>query len=147
MGGRVLRRIAFLTLGIILAAGARAAAPGPALEQMTRPDAGSLRSIAGWLREHGKEGYVGADVADPGEGTLEHRVATMAAQAIEAWRTRGVDGTIPAPGGGEMPAEVATSTSAAIRPAIRIFSISSGVLIVTDMSEHKLSLAIERPTF
>ena len=64
MGGRVLRRIAFLTLGIILAAGARAAAPGPALEQMTRPDAGSLRSIAGWLREHGKEGYVGADVAD-----------------------------------------------------------------------------------
>lgn len=51
----------------------------------------------------------GAEVADPGEGTLEHRVATMAAQAIEAWRTRGLDGTIPAPGGGEMPAEVATS--------------------------------------
>jgi len=51
----------------------------------------------------------GAEVADPGTGTLEHRVATMAAEAIEAWRTRGLDGTIPAPGGGEMPAEVATS--------------------------------------
>ena len=50
----------------------------------------------------------GAEVTNPGEGTLEHRIATMAAQAIEAWRTRGLEGTIPAPGGGEMPAEVAT---------------------------------------
>jgi len=36
----------------------------PALEQLTRVEAGELRSIAGWLRLHGKEGYVGADVAD-----------------------------------------------------------------------------------
>jgi hypothetical protein len=27
-------------------------------------DKDSLRTIAGWLREHGREGYIGADVAD-----------------------------------------------------------------------------------
>src|SRR5688500_2305605 len=36
----------------------------PALEQLTRVEAGELRSIAGWLRLHGTAGYVGADVAD-----------------------------------------------------------------------------------
>jgi uncharacterized protein (TIGR03086 family) len=51
----------------------------------------------------------GAPITDPEEGTLENRVAVMAAQAIEAWRTRGVDGMVPAPGGGEMPASVGAS--------------------------------------
>jgi len=32
--------------------------------QITSAEFGSLRSIAGWLRQHGKDGYVGADVAD-----------------------------------------------------------------------------------
>jgi hypothetical protein len=58
--------------GIILAAVlclfsscALSAAPPQALRgvQLTIESA-SLRSIAGWLREHGREGYIGADVAD-----------------------------------------------------------------------------------
>jgi hypothetical protein len=42
-----------------------AAAPSRALPglQLTLESA-SLRTIAGWLREHGREGYIGADVAD-----------------------------------------------------------------------------------
>ena len=51
----------------------------------------------------------GADVVNPQQGSLENRVAVMAAQAIEAWRGRGVEGMIPAPGGGEMPADVGAS--------------------------------------
>src|SRR5262249_6336392 len=51
----------------------------------------------------------GVEVVNPETGSLENRVATMAAQAIEGWRTRGLDGTVPAPGGGEMPARFAAS--------------------------------------
>jgi len=39
-------------------------APERALQQMTSAESGSLRSIAGWLRQSGRDGYVGADVAD-----------------------------------------------------------------------------------
>jgi hypothetical protein len=39
-------------------------APERALQQITSAEFGSLRSIAGWLRQHGRDGYVGADVAD-----------------------------------------------------------------------------------
>lgn len=46
----------------------------------------------------------GATVVDPEEGSLEHRVSTMAAQAIDAWRAVDLDGTITGPGGQEMPA-------------------------------------------
>ncbi len=49
-------------LGVALSA--QSAPAGPALEQLTRAETGDLRSIAGWLRLHGKEGFVGADVAD-----------------------------------------------------------------------------------
>ena len=49
----------------------------------------------------------GVTVTNPGSGPLEHRVATMAAQAIEGWRARGLDGTVPSPAGGEMPAAMA----------------------------------------
>lgn len=51
----------------------------------------------------------GVEVVNPETGSLENRVATMAAQAIEGWRARGLDGTVPAPGGGEMPATFAAS--------------------------------------
>lgn len=51
----------------------------------------------------------GAEVSDPGKGSVEHRVAAMGAQVAEAWRTRGLDGAVPAPGGGEMPASFAAS--------------------------------------
>jgi hypothetical protein len=59
----MLRCCLAVLLGILSLGAAHAATPGPALERFT-PEAGSLRSIAGWLRQHGKEGYVGADVAD-----------------------------------------------------------------------------------
>lgn len=51
----------------------------------------------------------GVEVVNPETGSLENRVATMAAQAIEGWRARGLDGTVQAPGGGEMPARFAAS--------------------------------------
>jgi hypothetical protein len=41
-----------------------AIAPERALQQLTNAESGHLRSIAGWLRQHGRDGYVGADVAD-----------------------------------------------------------------------------------
>ena len=50
----------------------------------------------------------GVQVTNPESGSLEHRVATMAAQAIEGWRARGLEGTVPGPGG-EMPARFAAS--------------------------------------
>ncbi len=49
----------------------------------------------------------GVRVVNPETGSLENRVATMAAQAVEGWRARGPAGTVPAPGGGEMPATFA----------------------------------------
>ena len=45
-------------------ASAAPVAPERALQQFTSAEFGSLRSIAGWLRQHGRDGYVGADVAD-----------------------------------------------------------------------------------
>jgi hypothetical protein len=41
-----------------------AVAPERALQQITSADFVSLRSIAGWLRQSGRDGFVGADVAD-----------------------------------------------------------------------------------
>ncbi len=46
----------------------------------------------------------GAAVVNPEEGSLEHRVSTMAAQAIDAWRSVDLEGTVAGPGGQEMPA-------------------------------------------
>jgi uncharacterized protein (TIGR03086 family) len=54
-------------------------------------------------------GMAGVSVVDPKEGSLENRVSVMAAQAIDGWRTRGTSGTIPGPGGNEMPAAFAAS--------------------------------------
>ena len=51
----------------------------------------------------------GATVTDPGQGSIEHRVSTVAAQAIDAWRTVDLSGTVPGPGGGEMPASFGAS--------------------------------------
>jgi len=60
---RALCGLAILGLYMSIAQGA-AFAPERALQQATAAEHGSLRSIAGWLREYGKEGFVGADVAD-----------------------------------------------------------------------------------
>src|ERR1044072_2323850 len=66
-----MRRSAFAVAFVILAfAAILAPLPGyaaqvaPSSQQVTSPDAVSLRSIAGWLRESGRDGFVGADVAD-----------------------------------------------------------------------------------
>ena len=55
--------LAMLGLCMTVAHGA-AVAPEMALQQITSAEFGNLRSIAGWLRQHGRDGYVGADVAD-----------------------------------------------------------------------------------
>ena len=49
----------------------------------------------------------GATVVDPQEGSVENRISVMAAQAIDGWRARGVEGTVPGPGGSELPASFA----------------------------------------
>lgn len=51
----------------------------------------------------------GGTVVNPEEGSLENRVSVMAAQAIDAWRSVDLDGTVPGPGGSEMPASFAAS--------------------------------------
>jgi len=51
----------------------------------------------------------GTTVANPEEGSLENRISVMAAQAIDAWRAVDLDGTVPGPGGREMPASVGAS--------------------------------------
>jgi hypothetical protein len=55
--------VAFLCASCVFAVAAPIA-PERALQQFTSAEFGNLRSIAGWLREHGRDGYVGADVAD-----------------------------------------------------------------------------------
>ena len=51
----------------------------------------------------------GATVVDPQQGTLENRVSVMTAQVIDAWRTVDPTGTVPGPGGAELPASFAAS--------------------------------------
>jgi len=53
-----------LVLMVPLPGQGAAVAPERALQQITSADFISLRSIAGWLRQSGRDGFVGADVAD-----------------------------------------------------------------------------------
>jgi hypothetical protein len=56
---------ALAALGLFMGLAQSAAlAPERQLQQSTAPESGSLRSIAGWLRQHGRDGFIGADVAD-----------------------------------------------------------------------------------
>jgi hypothetical protein len=55
--------VALFCMNFVVASAAPIA-PERALQQITSAEFGSLRSIAGWLRQHGRDGYVGADVAD-----------------------------------------------------------------------------------
>lgn len=60
-----MRALCLVILGLHMSIAQGAAfAPERALQQITAAELGDLRSIAGWLRSHGKEGFVGADVAD-----------------------------------------------------------------------------------
>jgi uncharacterized protein (TIGR03086 family) len=54
-------------------------------------------------------GMAGATIVNPGVGSLENKIAVMGADTIDAWRARGLEGTIPGPGGREMPAAYAAS--------------------------------------
>ena len=57
--------LAFLCSGFVITLSHGAAiAPERQLQQITSAEFGNLRSIAGWLRQSGRDGYVGADVAD-----------------------------------------------------------------------------------
>ncbi|TJZ75743.1 TIGR03086 family protein [Rhodococcus oryzae] len=49
----------------------------------------------------------GAPESDPASGSLENRVSTLAGRAIDAWHTVDLDGTVPGPGGSQMPASFA----------------------------------------
>jgi uncharacterized protein (TIGR03086 family) len=49
----------------------------------------------------------GGTVTRPDEGGLENKVSVMTAQAVDAWRTVDLDGTVPGPGDSEMPASFA----------------------------------------
>ena len=51
----------------------------------------------------------GVTVTPPEEAgsSLEDKVSTMAAEAIDGWRAVDLEGTVPGPGGGEMPAAFA----------------------------------------
>lgn len=51
-------------------------------------------------------GMAGGTMTNPG-GSLEHQVSTLADQAITAWRAVDLDGTVPGPGGRELPAAFA----------------------------------------
>ena len=56
--------VAHLAVMVPLPGQAAVIAPERALQQTTSADSVSLRSIAGWLRQSGRDGFVGADVAD-----------------------------------------------------------------------------------
>lgn len=49
-------------------------------------------------------GMAGAALAIPAEGSLEDKVSVLAGQAIAAWRAVDLDGTVPGPGGKDVPA-------------------------------------------
>ncbi|GAB3884007.1 TIGR03086 family metal-binding protein [Terrabacter terrigena] len=51
----------------------------------------------------------GTTVVNPEQGSLENRVSVMAAQAIDGWLSVDLEGTVPGPGGSEMPAAFAAS--------------------------------------
>ncbi|MGH3330194.1 MAG: TIGR03086 family metal-binding protein [Nocardioidaceae bacterium] len=69
------------------------------VQQLVDHLVGSLVSIGG---------MAGAEVVDPHSPVVEQRVAAVAQQALEAWRTRGLDGTVPF-GDGDMPATIAAN--------------------------------------
>lgn len=64
---------------------------------------GLAEHLFGSLQQLG--GMAGGTVVNPEAGSLENRLAVMGAQAIDAWKARGLEGTIPHPSGKELPAE------------------------------------------
>lgn len=101
----------------VVAADAVLAVIQPVLRDLTPEDLPKPTPCAGFtcheLAEHlmasiAQLGWMaGRTVTDPEVGSLENRVSVMAAQAIDAWRSVDLDGTVPGPGGREMPASFA----------------------------------------
>jgi uncharacterized protein (TIGR03086 family) len=98
----------------VVGAEAALAALQPALRNLTPGDHARPTPCADFtcdeLIEHlctslGQLGAMaGATVKDPETGSRENRVSSMAAEAIDAWRRVDLDGTLPGPGGRQMPA-------------------------------------------
>ncbi len=98
----------------VVAAEAALAALQPVLRNLTRADqvkptpcaefdAHALAEhLLGSLAQLG--GMAGAPVEVPSEGSLEDKVSVLAGHAIEAWRRVDLDGSLPGPGGGDVPA-------------------------------------------
>jgi hypothetical protein len=63
MRGFVLAVLGLVAIAASAATPLRGVPEAPALD-IAILDASSLHSIVGWLRQHGREGYIGADVAD-----------------------------------------------------------------------------------
>ena len=51
----------------------------------------------------------GGAAGDPVDGSVENRVTVPTARAVDAWQARGLDGTVPGPGGRPMPATCAAA--------------------------------------
>lgn len=49
-------------------------------------------------------GMAGAELTVPAAGSLEDKVSVLTGQALEAWRAVDLDGTVPGPGGKDVPA-------------------------------------------
>jgi len=100
----------------IIAADAALAVIQPILRGLTSEDRPKATPCTEFtcheLAEHlfgsltGLGAMAGATVVNPEEGSLENRVSVMAAQVIDAWRTVDLDGTVPGPGGSQMPASI-----------------------------------------
>jgi uncharacterized protein (TIGR03086 family) len=103
----------------IIASEAALAAIQPVLRGLTAADRQKATPCADYtchdLAEHLMTSMVdlgamaGAEVTRPEHGGLEVKVSEMADQAITAWRTRGLEGTVATPNGFEMPASLGAS--------------------------------------
>lgn len=66
-----------------------------------------VEHLATSLRQLG--GMAGVEIADLPDTDPEPRLAALGLEAVDAWKARGLDGTIAHPAGGEMPAAFAAS--------------------------------------
>ncbi len=106
-------------LGPISAAEAVLAAIQPMLRSLTPEDQpkqtpcadftchGVAEHLFGSLTQLGA--MAGVTVANPEQGSLENRISAMAGQAIDGWRTVDLGGSVPGPGGADLPAAVGVS--------------------------------------
>ena len=103
----------------VIASDAVLAALQPVLRGLTADDGDKLTPCADYtvndLVEHLAQSLAqlgamaGADISDEADGPLENRLSVLSARVIDGWRARGTDGSVPGPGGREMPAEFVAS--------------------------------------